>query len=227
MITPLILTQKYTESRPFVSEVAERVKSTIISFCEKSKYAFTYRVKELDSLAEKIETGRFKKWSDLDDFFACTIIVPTLLEEQKVIDFIRNTFETVKINKRGQTKKPPEAFRFDSTRITCKLRKPEGVEIVGFSIYGICFEIQIKSAFEHAWSVTTHALTYKSGVIDWKRLRLASQIKATVEQLDTLILSFEQAAPYISENPWPDIKAKKILLPYLNLFYIDIYYLQN
>jgi hypothetical protein len=37
-------------------------------------------------------------------------------------------------------------------------------------------------------------LVYKSSEIDWKRLRLAAQIKANVEQLDTLILAFEQTS---------------------------------
>lgn len=76
------------------------------------------------------------------------------------------------------------------------------------SIFNIIFEIQIKSAFEHAWTVATHDLVYKSSEIDWKKLRLAAQIKATVEQLDTLILAFEQVAPTIQENEYPEIKRK-------------------
>lgn len=76
------------------------------------------------------------------------------------------------------------------------------------SIFNIKFEIQIKSAFEHAWAVSTHDLVYKSSVIDWKKLRLASQIKATVEQLDTLILAFEQVSETIQESEDSEIKRK-------------------
>jgi hypothetical protein len=67
--------------------------------------------------------------------------------------------------------------------------------------YRLLFEVQIKSAFDHAWSTATHDLTYKAQQIDWRRLRLSAQIKAIVEQLDVAILGFEQMAPLIAENP--------------------------
>jgi hypothetical protein len=49
-----------------------------------------------------------------------------------------------------------------------------------------------------------HGLTYKTDEIDWKRKRVAAQIKAMVEQLDQLIVSFETAASPVIESPWPE-----------------------
>jgi hypothetical protein len=72
---------------------------------------------------------------------------------------------------------------------------------------GVKFEVQIRSAFEHAWSVTTHALAYKADGIDWKRLRLAAQLKATVEQLDALVTGFDAIAEELAEHTWPDVAA--------------------
>lgn len=211
MIYPSILDRRYEEYRPFVEEVASRVKSTILNFCENKGYALTYRIKTIESLAEKIETGRFKKWSDLDDLFACTVIIPTLSQEQEVIDFCKNTF-VCSVVKRGQNKKDPETFKFDSTRIYAQLKRRDDESLDNLlSIFNIKFEIQIKSAFEHAWAVSTHDLVYKSSEIDWKRFRLAAQIKATVEQLDTLILAFEQVSPTIQESDCLEIKRKRQL----------------
>jgi ppGpp synthetase/RelA/SpoT-type nucleotidyltranferase len=59
MIYPSILERKYNEYLPFVRVVAERVKSTLVNFCESRGYAFSSRIKSIESLAEKIETGRF------------------------------------------------------------------------------------------------------------------------------------------------------------------------
>jgi ppGpp synthetase/RelA/SpoT-type nucleotidyltranferase len=207
MITPFVLSQKYNEHLKYINLLVEKVRPTVINFCEEHNFAFTSRIKTVESLAEKIETGRYNKWDDLDDFYACTVIIPTLGQEEMALDYFKSIYKPVKIIKRGQVKKSPDSFRYDSTRIICRLKKPEGLTTSG--IYDISFEIQIRSAFEHAWSVATHDLTYKSDIIDWKRHRLSSQIKATVEQLDTLILSFEQAAPSIKENPWPELKSKK------------------
>ena|ERR1700730_3627442 len=75
--------------------------------------------------------------------------------------------------------------------------------------YRLLFEVQIKSAFDHAWSTATHDLTYKSNQIDWRRLRLSAQIKAIVEQLDVAILGFEQMAPLIAENPDRRLRIKR------------------
>ncbi|MDZ8033011.1 hypothetical protein [Nostoc sp. DedSLP04] len=217
MIYPSILERKYNEYSPFVKRVSDKVKSTLINFCESQGYAFTSRIKSVESLAEKIETGRFKKWSDLDDLFACTVIIPTLSHEEEVIQFCKNTFKVTHKVKRGQNRKAPDIFRFDSTRIYANLKKDNAINVDNeLSIYNIIFEIQIKSAFEHAWSVSTHDLVYKSSEIDWKRLRLAAQIKANVEQLDTLILAFEQTSLLIEENNYPDIKIKRKLASEIN-----------
>ncbi|PIG93705.1 hypothetical protein [Gloeocapsopsis sp. IPPAS B-1203] len=65
-------------------------------------------------------------------------------------------------------------------------------------------------------SFSTHDLVYKNSEIDWKRLRLAAQIKANVEQLDTLILAFEKTSLIIQENSFSDIKIKRQLACEIN-----------
>lgn len=217
MIYPSILERKYNEYSPFVEEVSKKARETLLNFCERKAYAFTYRIKSIESLAEKIETGRFKKWSDLNDLFACTVIIPTLSHEQEVLEFCKTTFEIIKTVKRGQNKKSPDTFRFDSTRIYARLKKNGNLFIDDkLSIYKVSFEIQIKSAFEHAWSVSTHDLVYKNSEIDWRKLRLAAQIKASVEQLDMLILAFEQTSEFIQKNDFNEIKTKCYIATEIN-----------
>lgn len=209
MIYPSILDRQYQQYRQLIEEAAKRVKATMLNFCDNKGYALTSRIKTIESLAEKIETGRFKKWSDLDDLFACTVIIPSLSQEKEVIEFCCETFSVMKTVKRGQNKKAPDIFRFDSTRISARLKKIDTNSDNLLSIFDITFEIQIKSAFEHAWAVSTHDLVYKSSEIDWKRLRLAAQIKATVEQLDTLILAFDQASSIIQDCNSDEIHRKR------------------
>jgi hypothetical protein len=89
MTYPAILDIKFNEYKPFVEVVAKKVKSTLVKKCEDEGYAFISRIKTIESLAEKIETGRFKKWSDLDDLFACTVIIPTLSHEKKLLIIVK------------------------------------------------------------------------------------------------------------------------------------------
>lgn len=208
MIVPQQIRNLYNKESSNIEKTEIKVKETLVNFCEENKgYAFLSRKKDLRSLAEKIETGRYKKWSDIDDLFACSIIIPTLNLEDGVLEFLKTVFEKVQVKKRGQTQKSPNEFRFDSTRFIGRLKSIPEIETEA----NILFEVQIRSAFEHAWSVTTHALTYKTGNIDWKLLRLTAQLKASVEQLDTLILGFTESASHITEYNFYEIENKKTI----------------
>lgn len=67
----------------------------------------------------------------------------------------------------------------------------------------------MRTAFEHAWSATTHKLAYKGDSIGWRRLRLAAQLKASVEQLDLLVAGYDSVAELIDSHGWPEIDVKR------------------
>ncbi len=207
MIIPRDVLQRFSDLKPFVDVVSGRVRDTVLSFCEERGFAFLGRPKSAESVAEKIETGRYEKWGSLDDLFACTVVIPTLVEENEVLEFLRLAFAEVETRERGASQKAPEVFRFDATRFIGRLRHPDGTR-PGEPIYDIAFEVQVRSAFEHAWSVATHSLVYKANAIDWRRLRVAAQLKAAVEQLDSLVLAFESSAQHITESEWPEVSAR-------------------
>lgn len=204
MIIPNHIIQNYKYFEPYYVKVKESVDKTLINFCSKNLFAYSSRIKELDSLAEKIESGRYEDWDSLDDFVGAVIIVPNVNYEAQIIKFLDTSFNKVLIKKRGSTLKSQDVFRFDATRFIGKLRIIEKEEIINT----INFEVQIRSAFEHAWSVATHDLAYKSKTIDWKILRLAAQLKSSVEQLDMLTLGANEIKNSIQEHNWPETDMK-------------------
>lgn len=214
MITPARIANRYRSVEPYLEPLRTRIRDSLLTLCERKGYAHASRIKSLESVAEKIETGRFARWVDLDDLVAFTVVVPTLSEEIHVTSFLKDTFETVALRPRGSSHKAPDVFRFDSTRFIGRLAMIG--EYNRSELYGIPFEVQVKSAFEHAWSVATHDLAYKSPVVSWRRLRLTAQLKAAVEQLDTLILAFETASDFIEPSAWPEISAKAELRGFLD-----------
>ncbi len=218
MIVPPIIQIKFNYNEEYVKFVGKIVEDTIKNFCENNGFAFIYRFKQIESLAEKLESGRFENWSDIEDLFACAIIIPNLNYEADVIKFLRKTFLEVNIKQRGSQLKDPKVFRFESTRFIGKLRPREG-DIQDPRIYNLTFEIQIRTAFEHAWAVTAHPLIYKNNTIDWRRLRLASQLKAAAEQMDMLAISFDQASEYITKCEWPEVLSKKEIIKQFNSFF--------
>ena len=179
MITPLQILNKYRSAETYLAPVQLRVRESIQTFADGRGFAVTSRLKTLESVSEKVETGRFKSWSEIDDLVAFTVVVPTLAHEASVVTFLQGAFRQVALKPRGSSSKPPDVFRFDCTRFIGKLVSPDDADA---PIFNVPFEVQIKSAFEHAWSVTTHSLTYKSADVNWSKLRLAAQLKAAVER---------------------------------------------
>ncbi|HEV3112652.1 MAG TPA: hypothetical protein VGY99_19360 [Candidatus Binataceae bacterium] len=168
MITPAAVGKKYGSLGPYLTRLRTIVRDTLQPFVDRRGYAIVSRIKSLESLAEKlVESGRYKGWSELDDLIAFTVVVPTLSDEAPVINFLTSVFEKVSLRARGASDKAPEVFRFDGTRFIARL-KPSGSP-GRENIEAITFEVQIRSAFEHAWSVTTHALSYKTANVTWER----------------------------------------------------------
>lgn len=194
---------RYDSALPLVKRIQAHVKDVLLAYCADNQgFAFLERSKSVESLDEKLESGRFASWSDIDDLYAATLIVPTLLDEPAAHAFIRQRFSVVHPKLRGESRKSPLEFRFDSPRFKCRLRAPLGLE--SEPLYGQLFEIQTRTAFEHAWSVTTHKLAYKAPELDWRTQRVAAQLRAAVEQLDILILAYDELVKRV--NPSPDDK---------------------
>jgi ppGpp synthetase/RelA/SpoT-type nucleotidyltranferase len=206
MIIPNAIKRKYNNYRPYIKSLGKKVDGTLREFTTKEHYAYSSRIKTVESLAEKIETGRYKKWEDLDDLFAATVIIPNLNEEAKVIEYLETTFDRVDLKKRGGTNKQYDIFRFDSTRFIGRL-KVYGEDALKLTSK-ISFEVQIRTAFEHAWVVSTYPFAYKSARIDWRFLRLSAQIKASVEQLDMIISGAQEVQKHITPNKHLELEFK-------------------
>ncbi|MFI8531268.1 hypothetical protein ACIGMX_13570 [Streptomyces aquilus] len=207
MPVPQSVLNAYNHVEPLLKQIQEYVRSTLRVYCDRSGYLFFDRVKGVDSLSEKLEGGRVKKWSDLDDLYACTIVVPTATHEAAVIRKLDACFQRTAIRSRGTAKKAPEVFRFDTTRYYGRLLETAALERAA-GISHLTFEVQIATAFEYAWSTVTHDLVYKGDRVDWKKQRLAAQLKAAVEQIEMIIGAFDQVSIAVPESEWPEIACK-------------------
>lgn len=211
------LESRYNFERPYISRAADIVRDIVSAYCDANGFAYSGRLKSLSSLEDKLEGGRYGSWQKLDDLFGCTIVTPGFAYESDTVAFLQHTFEQVELRERGGTRKDPMVFRFDATRFYGRLTAKQAPD-ENTRLRGITFEVQIRTVFEHAWSVTTHAPAYKAGTVDWKRMRLAAQLKAAVEQLDVIVAAYDSAVVGIPESKWPEVSAKisieKFFRPY-------------
>ena len=183
-----IIRETYFESFPRYQILEKMVKETLEYKVKDKGWNFISRVKDLESFAQKIETCRFDEPSELEDFFACTIVVPTA-EDFREAELIVNTEFKVydrrpKVN--SKTDKSAFDFCFDDLRLYVYKPSPENLPPTKLDM--VKFEIQIKTIFQQAWSDATHDYVYKSGSASWARERVAYQIRAILEQADVMLM---------------------------------------
>jgi hypothetical protein len=208
MGVPTAIEEAYGHAATTVAAVGRYVTATLAPWCEDREFLFLKRVKTSESLSEKLESGRFGRWSEINDLFACSVVVPTASHEPSVREYLDLAFVPVVIRDRNSSSIPPDAFRFDSTRYVARVRS-EGAMQLPPGAKDILFEVQIRTVFEHAWIVVTHDLVYKADDSDWRRSRLAAHLKAAVEQIELVIAGFESNIPLVVDAHDPEMDAKQ------------------
>jgi ppGpp synthetase/RelA/SpoT-type nucleotidyltranferase len=171
-------------------EVKELLKPRV----EQHDWFFSGRVKQLESFALKLETGRVSDPLNLEDFYACTIVVPTMGKIEVAENLVRELFDLSHRRPQddGITHKPASSFVFDDLRLYVARRPPASGSHPDLD--GVVFEVQVKTILQHAWSVATHDLIYKSNSVSWPRERIAFQVKAMLEHAEVAIAEANRLA---------------------------------
>lgn len=155
------------------------------------RWHYESRVKTAESFTLKVESGRVHDLSTLEDFFAATIVVRNGLEVTEAETIVSELFSPHERRPPldAETHKAPEQFPFDDLRRYVRWKNDPAQPPTGLA--GVLFEVQIKTFLQHAWSIATHDLIYKSDDANWGKMRIAYQIKAMLEHAE---LSIQEAA---------------------------------
>lgn len=177
----------YSSKQSYYDVLSQKI-DQLVGSKKKRAWHFIHRLKTPESFALKLETGRFTETSIFDDFFACTLVVENLDEITNAERLIESLFEV--IYKRPQsgnfTYKNTDSFPFDDLRLYCRLGNKYQTPIAP-EVSNLTFEVQIKTFLQHAWSIATHDIIYKTDQISWGKERVAFQVKAALEQAEVAI----------------------------------------
>ncbi|MCP4150750.1 MAG: hypothetical protein GY757_23595 [bacterium] len=183
----------YSDLSEQYSKLPEKVEERIRVFKNK-QWHYVGRIKEEESFALKIETGGYSKLDEINDFFACTLVVENLHSIEEAEKLIREKFDLHGRRPGGKdfTNNQSDSFKFEDLRLYVKWKDGEGTKPSGLE--GLIFEVQIKTFLQHAWSIAVHDLIYKSNEKNWAKERIAFQIKAMLEHAEASILEAESLA---------------------------------
>ena len=193
MKVPGSVRDAYEQCHELQDALKERVDG-LLRAQKQPRWHYESRVKDLESYALKLETGRVADPLALEDFFACTLVV----ENHKAVADARALVEehflvqTIRPPRAGKTSKRPSDFPFDDLRMYVRWRQDPATPKVPFT--NITFEVQIKTFLQHAWGIATHDLVYKADRFSWPLERVAYQIKAMLEHAEVSISRAEDLA---------------------------------
>jgi ppGpp synthetase/RelA/SpoT-type nucleotidyltranferase len=182
----------YNTNLPYFKIIKGKVDEVVLSN-KNDRWHYESRIKLIESFALKVEMGRFDKTEMFEDLFASTIVVKNLSEVSLAESFISKQFNIrfKRPESRNFTYKDSFSFPFDDLRLYVSLKDFDTGELAP-DLYDIIFEIQIKTFLQHAWSIATHDLIYKSDKINWAKERIAYQVKAALEQAEVTISGVEE-----------------------------------
>lgn len=186
MKIPASIRHLYEDQLPRNQLLKSSVDDLILGIKE-PRWHYESRVKQLQSFALKVESGRFSNPGSLEDFFACTLVVANFSEvaeaEKRVREHLR--VEERRPEQSDKTHKLPSDFPFDDLRLYARL--PEDPARPPSELTPVLFEVQIKTFLQHAWAIATHDLVYKVDDVNWSMQRIAYQTKAMLEHAEVSI----------------------------------------
>ncbi len=176
----------YQDIKPLYERLKEAVDRRVIAQ-KQPRWHYESRVKELDSFALKLETGRVKKPSAPEDLFGCTLVVENH-SRVAVAEALVTSLFTLDARRPKDPKRThiaPSSFEFDDLRLFVKWKDDPTLPATGLE--GTLFEVQVRTFLQHAWGIATHDFIYKTDDVDWPACRIAFQVKAMLENAELSI----------------------------------------
>ena len=207
----------YYQNKTLFEDLKKEIEETLKPKVEENNWFFVSRIKGLESFALKIETGRVDQPNKLEDFYACTIIVPTTTDILDAENMVKNEYKVQRKRPKCAkiTHKVSSNFVFDELR----LYVTQGSLVSGKQTHlnDLEFEVQIKTILQYAWGIATHDLIYKSDTVSWPRERIAFQVKAMLEHAEVAITNTDRLieAPNVAKTN-PKTEAITALIADLN-----------
>lgn len=160
---------EYKKMRPLCEEFCKKILDIVDAAIDKEDiniHSITYRAKDTEKFAEKIEKEE-KEYSDplkeITDLSGVRVITYFPKDVDSIIPLIEGAFEVDEDNTVDKRKLlDPDRFGYSSVHYVVLLDKQRLKQIEYSKFKGLKCEIQIRTILQHAWAEIEHDIAYKS-----------------------------------------------------------------
>lgn len=155
-----------------------------------SSALYNSRIKGVESAFVKAQKGDYEfPFNEMEDFFACQVIVPSKEYLQTIISDVEAEFD---IESKPTRPLAPSSFDYNETHLILKLKDSPYRQ--NKTDLRMVFELQIKTFLQSALQQASHDLTYKPQKISYWTERVVGQLRAILELADDVLAQVEITA---------------------------------
>jgi ppGpp synthetase/RelA/SpoT-type nucleotidyltranferase len=186
-----LILDEYREKRATYDKLLQDVKDVLADSIKSNNIyinAIEARIKAEDSLAGKLErkAGKYSSLSDLTDILGVRVITFYSDEVDKIAAMVGRLFEIDWENSIDKRKMHDiHSFGYSSLHYICRVPKALFEDPAYPELNSIRFEVQMRTALQHVWSVLDHDTGYKSGFeVPKEYLRNMNRLAGMLELAD-------------------------------------------
>lgn len=143
-----------------------------------------YRVKDLNSFAEKVVRKSYVSLDQNDDLLGVRVIAYLVYDVNGIIEMLRSEFEIIELVTSADRVRSDQ-FSYGSTHAIIRLKEPRSHQVEWSRFVNLKAEIQVRTVAQHAWAVISHKISYKVPVAIPRDLkRRMARISALFEVVD-------------------------------------------
>ncbi|MDV7134518.1 nucleotidyltransferase family protein [Williamsia muralis] len=195
--TPAAIHQAYGEISPHLDALQQHIEALLPSvLSELAPIAIIGRKKTAESIYQKLQTGRYRRFSELDDLLGFTVVLRTRTEMLEAKTLLAQS-ELQTLEDRTSDDMAPTDFRYQEPKLVVK---PSVTYLDRHPELELSIEIQFTTALQHALDKATHDFDYKGQDYSWSKFRVVAQLRAMLELADTMIDDMERGTNPLQER---------------------------
>jgi ppGpp synthetase/RelA/SpoT-type nucleotidyltranferase len=165
-----LLLSNFSALRPQLEKLSEEVYALLCNVLKEQGIelnAIEHRVKTEKSLVGKLERkgDKYHRLDDITDLVGLRIVTFYTDDVDKVAAIVKNLFDVDWQNSVDKRKLHQlTSFGYNSLHYICRLKEGQQSVACAKEVASIPFEIQMRTALQHAWSAIEHDIGYKGAV---------------------------------------------------------------